>query len=115
MPKCKKSGCCEEAVPYGKRYCPHHMQEYRRNQAEYEAIYATLRCCEQCGEKLTKTGHDRGDRLCRSCEERQEQERIQNHYASIRIEQRRKKIADLDAAQTVDSLREWIKTYMLSE
>lgn len=67
MPQCKKANCREEAVPGGKRYCPAHMREYKQKQAEYRAIEATLRCCVSCGQKLTKTAHDRGDLTCRDC------------------------------------------------
>ena len=70
MPRCKKSDCREEAVPFGKRYCPTHMAEYKRKQREYEEVRKTLRNCECCGDTLTKTKHDAGETLCWSCDEK---------------------------------------------
>ncbi len=115
MPKCKMSNCREEAVPYGKRYCPHHMQQYKRKQAEYAAISATLRQCACCGEKLTKTSHDRGDLMCRSCEERVTEEKLQNAYAEKRLARKREKDEAFERANSVDELKDWIKRYAYGE
>jgi len=103
MAKCKLSNCREEAVTFAaKRYCPAHLAEYKRKQREFLAVRATLRCCETCGEKLTKTGNDNGDTLCRSCQ----------------TEARTKRLAELkqrqfDSAETVEALKDWMRKYLL--
>lgn len=113
MPKCKKSFCREEAVPYGKRYCPTHMHEYKEKQREFDRISATLRCCTFCGEKLTKTGHDRGDLMCRSCSEAK---LLADAEAARREDVRltRQRIREeLESATNIEDLRSWIDRYVL--
>lgn len=114
MPKCKLGHCREEAVPFGKRYCPKHLAEYKAKRAEYERIQATLRCCDACGEKLTKMAHDRGDRLCQGCQERAA---VAEAAARRRAEHRRfetQRLDDLEACQSVDDLKAFILRYMSS-
>ena len=106
MPRCKKSDCREEAVPFGKRYCPTHMAEYKRKQREYEEVRKTLRNCECCGDTLTKTKHDAGETLCWSCDEKRiEQIEIESALCL--------KINQLDEASTLDELKTWIKDHLL--
>lgn len=101
MPKCKMSNCREEAVPFGKRYCPRHKAEYERKQREYAAIQRTLRDCECCGIKLSKTRHDAGETLCGDCAEV-----VRKEYA----EQRKQRA--FDEAATVEELKNWMREHM---
>lgn len=98
MPQCKKYNCREEAVPYGKRYCPKHKAEYEAKKKAYQQRAAAAPKCPDCG-----TAPLFGDRVrCLDCQ-RDEVER-----AVIRTKQRQ-----FDEAQTVEELKDWIRKYML--
>lgn len=113
MPQCKKSNCREEAVPFGKRYCPQHMREYKAKQAEYEQVKTTLRDCSCCGEKLTKTAHDRGDMLCFGCSVAADRRRTEERLQRDRERVKQRKMDELEAASTVADLKTWIVKYLV--
>jgi hypothetical protein len=93
----------EPELPIGKRYCAHHRAEYDRKRREYFKVRETLRPCVNCGEKLTKTGHDRGDTMCADC-----------NQAWIANPQEVEKQRAFAAASTVPALKHWIAKYILS-
>lgn len=106
MPQCKMGNCREEAIPGGKRYCPHHMAEYKRKQAEYNRISATLPDCEDCGHKLGLTRHNDGHKICVVCET----QRNINERLEAAADQKAAKFNDAD---TLDKLKDWLKEYVL--
>ena len=101
MPKCKMSNCREEAVPFGKRYCPRHKAEYERKRREYAEIQRTLRDCERCGVKLSKARHDAGETICGDCAVV-----VRKEYS----EQRKQRA--FNEAATVEELKNWMREYM---
>lgn len=106
MPQCKKDGCKTEAVPFGKRYCPSHLAEYKAKQAAYAALRATLPACPQCGDKLSKTRADAGETLCGSCAatnaERQRERDMQEQLDW-----------ELDRCETVEDLKAFIRERLM--
>lgn len=102
MPQCKRDGCREQAVPFGKRYCPEHMAQYRAKQKEYQDWQASAPKCKCCGGVMTRTRVDNGTTICGDCEAEQEEQ------AS-----RYRKQQAFDNAETVEELKWWIRTYML--
>ena len=112
MPQCKVSGCREEAVPTGKRYCPAHKALYEAKQREYNEIQKTLRCCEDCGEKLSKTRHDAGEVKCGRCFQESEAARIESEEAGRRHREKMDRLAELDACETVSQLRDYIRRHL---
>lgn len=106
MAKCKMDGCREEAV-YGsgwghKRYCLVHGTAYAKKQRVYLEIQETLRDCECCGQKLSKSHHDMGLTTCGACEAELGRQRAEQW-----------KEESLDNASTVEDLKAWIKEHML--
>jgi hypothetical protein len=106
MPKCKKADCREQAVPYGKRYCPAHLAEYKAKQAAYERLKQTLPDCINCGQKLSKTRADLGEDICGTCAKALEEEQA-------RVSREEHLHDALDDCTTVDELREFIRCYLL--
>jgi uncharacterized Zn finger protein (UPF0148 family) len=98
MPKCKLNNCREEAVPYGKRYCPAHKAAYEAKQREYRKRAAEAPKCPDCG-----TAPLFGDRVrCPDCQ--RDEDARQAYYT---------KQMQFDEAQTVEELKDWIRKYML--
>lgn len=100
MPKCKKDGCYEEALPSGKRYCKMHKQEYLQKRKDYLAIQATRRKCIQCGDPLTALQDRLSLDLCGDCA-----------YINAAHEHQAKVRREFDLAETVDELKDWIRTH----
>lgn len=115
MPQCKMSGCREQAVPGGrkwgsKRYCKAHGEAYHRKQVEHAAIARTLPDCEShiapdCAGKVSPTRVAAGKTICAQCEA------LGDHLDARYIEEQRKRF-QLDTAQDVESLKEWIRKYL---
>lgn len=114
MPKCKMSICQAEAVPGApKRYCSWHLSEYLRKQREYAAIQRTLRCCEVCGGKLTKTSHDRGDTRCRDCQAEADAAAAENARYRAEQDAKRARLLELSNCLTIDDLKRFIINHLL--
>lgn len=103
MPKCKLDRCREEAVPYGKRYCPEHLAAYKAKQKKYAEWQETAPKCDRCGKPLTISRVERKSSICTPCED---VSRIKGV--------KRQKIDSFRKAETVADLKEWIETYILN-
>lgn len=102
--QCKRDGCREDAVLYGKQYCPTHTAERVARQRRSAAMRATLPNCVCCGEHLTLAAHTNGYDTCTEC--RQAQELRDAEHA---------KVAAFDDAETVDDLKQWMRQYLLGD
>lgn len=101
MPKCKLSNCREEAVPYGKRYCPFHLAEYNRKQREYRERAEAAPKCPDCGvAPLLHEGYIR----CRACQDHRDQQ----ERAAARQEL-------FDGIDTLEELKDWIRVNLWKE
>ena len=72
MRRCKINYCKEEAVPYGKRYCPTHLAAYKKKRAVYLEIEKNLPKCEsgispECQGVVGVTRSECGLTTCKSC------------------------------------------------
>ena len=98
MPQCKRDGCSEEAVPYGKRYCPKHKAEYEAKRKAYHMRAAAAPKCPDCEETPLFGDRER----CNDCQ--RDEDARQAYYTKQR---------QFDEAQTVEELKDWIRKYML--
>lgn len=112
MPQCKKEGCREQAVQFGKRYCPEHLKAYQMKQREYQAIQQTLRNCAGCGEKLSKTRHDAGELECGRCHQESLAARMESEERGRIHREKTARLAELDACDTVTQLRNYIRKHL---
>jgi hypothetical protein len=77
MPQCKLPHCKEEAVPYGKRYCPAHKAAYQMKQSEYRAWRELLPDCadEDCSGKVLEDN----ETFCTSCRQERSDQDMADH------------------------------------
>lgn len=73
MVQCKKDGCREPAVPYGKRYCKAHMAEYKEKRRKYDEIRRSLPECTSgvsslCDGKVGPHIASQGGTVCAHCQ-----------------------------------------------
>lgn len=106
MPKCKLSNCREEAVPYGKRYCPAHKAVYEAKKRAYAEVAATLPDCLDCGRKVSPNRASAGEIRCTDCGHRHEERRRRAVFEQERFEA-------LDSAASVQEIKEWLARYVL--
>lgn len=97
MAKCKKDGCREEAVPFEKRYCVRHLDQYKRRRAEALERELAKPLCSRCGHARVR---EEGD-LCRECAE------IKREENAMVIKAR-----SFYDVKTVEELKEWMIQHM---
>jgi ribosomal protein L37AE/L43A len=104
MPRCKISGCREQAQPYGKRLCPEHAK--RRD--EKRKIYFAKPKCEFCGTQHTDNKNDQGVPECPTCRNaRWEREYEQNKKNQI--------VDELMDCKDVQELKLFILQHLLKQ
>jgi hypothetical protein len=99
--KCRRDYCNNYAIENGrKQLCPAHYAHFLERSNAAQALPRCVRC---------NTGTNRifeGQQMCPTCERAEE-----NHREEVLAE--RDKFTQLDNAETVEDLREWIKEYVL--
>lgn len=104
MPQCKISGCKEEAVPGGKRYCPFHKarwQERRKRELEKPQ-------CAHCGKQRTNLKDEQGWPRCKTCENRMRKE--------ARQQDRRWQIMNqFDGIDSLQEMKDFLYHYALDD
>lgn len=113
MPQCKKSNCREPAVynrRWGhKRYCETHGHAYADRRDKALAVRAKLPDCESgisasCEGKVSPQRAERGETVCRYCDEEMQDQRREQDYQS-------RKIIMFERAETVEDLKDWIREF----
>lgn len=122
MSQCKRDGC-EEPVVYNRRwgnkcYCESRGHAYADKRDAALAARAKMPDCASglspsCKGKVRAQRYARGETVCRFCEDaaRELQKQYECEQREHKLEET--KLRDLDNAETVHELREWIKEYML--
>lgn len=121
MPKCRRDDCRLPAVDHNvktegfkrKQLCPVHYEAYKKQQRAYLRVRQTLRDCEECGDKLTKTENDRGQTICAHCNQQAEEDELLAYQAEQKQQAGLTKTRELDNCETVDELKQWIRKYTL--
>jgi len=97
MPRCKKDGCREEAVPGGKRYCVEHMAQYKANAAAYDARARAAPKCPVCRTAPLFNGRE----VCSACEAADNALAKHNQTAFF-----------FNQAETVEDLKAWLRDHL---
>lgn len=121
MPRCRKDGCSLPAVDHNvrtegfkrKQLCPEHYEAYKEQQRAYLRMRETLRDCEECGDKLTKTAHDKGQAVCNRCQQQAEEDELVAYQSELQAQEQLAKLGELDACDTVGALKLWIVKHVL--
>ena len=115
MPQCKKDGCREPAIHHRrwghKRYCEAHGHAYADKRDAALSARSKMPDCESgisisCEGKVSPARYGAGKTVCRCCEE--EAQELQRRYEYETRKQQR-----FNEAATAESLKEWIRDYML--
>lgn len=122
MPQCEKDGCKEPAVyrhRWGhKRYCEDHGHAYADKRDTALAARAKMPDCASglspsCEGKVGTQRHANGETVCRWCAAAADELQERYEHEAREREAEETKLRELDRAETVHDLREWIKEYML--
>lgn len=103
--RCKNGNCGNISLAYGrKQLCPTHYAVFleRSNRAQ------AMPMCSHCNQR-TRNDFE-GVKTCPTCRTRIESEREVRYTTECEFNS---KLRQLDDAETVDDLRNWIKEYML--
>ena len=114
MPKCKKDGCGEQAIPHRrwghKRYCETHGHAYADKRDSALKARARRPDCQSgispsCEGKISAQQHRDGHTMCRWCEAEVMELQRQHDYE-------RRKQQRFEDARTVEEIKDWIRDYL---